>query len=161
MIRLWKKWEKSQIHVESDLGCPTPSRRHPAHVPVETILQVVSSRPGINRRTHLRGNPRVTAIFPRHGAARDAPIVAGVAMVRRSVLKTLVTSTRDPREVRTKVNGRIRESQVGGIEDPEAVARPVRKGGRVAREVKVKATGKIKGDQVVGIVDLGAAVHPV
>ena len=161
MIRLWKKWEKSQIHVESDLGCPTPSRRHPAHVPVETILQVVSSRPGINRRTHPRGNPRVTTIFPRHGATRDAPIVAGVAMVRRSVLKTLATAIRDPREVRTKVNGRSKESQVGGIRDPEAAARPVHKGGRAAREGRVKAMWRIKGNQGVGIVDPGAAVRPV
>ena len=46
-------------------------------------------------------------------------------MARKNVLKTLVTATRDPREVRTKVNGRIRESQVGDIEDPEAAARPV------------------------------------
>ena len=82
-------------------------------------------------------------------------------MARRSVLKTLATATRDPREVRAKVNGRSRESQVGGIEDPEAAARPVRKGGRVAREGKVKATGRIKGDQVVGIVDLGATARPV
>ena len=103
----------------------------------------------------------MTVIFPRHEVTRDAPIVSGVAMARRSVLKTLVTATRDPREVRTKVNGRIRESQVVGIEDPEAAALPIRKGGRVAREGKVKATGRIKGDQVVGIVDLGAAVHPV
>ena len=161
MIRLWKKWEKSQIHAESDLGCPTPSRRHPAHVPVETILQVVSSRPGLNRRTHPRGNPRVTAIFPRHEATRDAPIVSGVAIARRSVLKALATATRDPREVRTKVNGRIRESQVGGIKDLEATACPVRKGGRVAREGKVKAMGRIKGKQGVGIVDPGAAVRPV
>ena len=84
-----------------------------------------------------------------------------MALARKSVLKTLVTATRDPREVRTKVNGRIRESQVGGIEDPEAAALPIRKGGRVAREGKVKATVRIKGDQVVGIVDPEAAVRPV
>ena len=47
-------------------------------------------------------------IFPRH-ETRDAPIVSGVAMARRSVLKTLATTTRDPREVRTKVIGRIRK----------------------------------------------------
>ena len=88
-------------------------------------------------------------------------IVSGVAIACRSVLKTLATAIRDPREVRTKVNGRSRENPVGGIEDPEAAARPVRKGGRVTREGKVKATGRIKGDQVVGIVDPGAAVHPV
>ena len=108
MIRPWKKWEKSQIRAESDLGCPIPSRRQPAHVPVKTILQVVSSRPGINRRTYPRGNPRVTVIFPRHGATRDAPIVSGVAMVLRNAPKTLATAIRDPREVRTKVNGRSR-----------------------------------------------------
>ena len=62
-------------------------------------------------------------IFPRH-ATRDAPIVPGVAMARRSVLETLATTTRDPREVRVKAKGRSRESQVGGIEDPEAAARP-------------------------------------
>ena len=103
----------------------------------------------------------VTVIFPRHEVTRDAPIVSGVAMARKSVLKTLVTATRDPREVRTKVNGRIRERQVGGIEDPEAAALPIRKGGRVTREGKVKAMGRIKGNQKVGIVDPGAAVRPV
>ena len=82
-------------------------------------------------------------------------------MVLRSAPTPLATAIRDPREVRTKVNGRIRESQVGGIKDPEAVAHPVRKGGKVAREVKVKATGRIKGDQGAGIVDPGAAVRPV
>ena len=67
----------------------------------------------------------MTAIFPRHEATRDAPIVSRVAMVLRNAPKTLATAIRDPREVRTKVNGRIRESQVGGIEDPEVAARPV------------------------------------
>ena len=64
-------------------------------------------------------------------------------------------TTRDPREVQVKVNGRIRGSQVGGIEDPGAAACPLCKVVRVTREVKIKATGRIKGDQVVGIVDPG------
>ena len=72
----------------------------------------------------------MTVIFPRHEAACDAPIVSGVAMVLRSVLKPLVTATRDPREVKVKVNGRIRGSQVGGIEDPGAAACPLCKVGR-------------------------------
>lgn len=78
-------------------------------------------------------------------------------MAHKSVLETLTTATRG-REVRARVNGRIREAQVGGIEDPEAAAGPMHKGGRVAREGKVKTTGKIKGNQAVGIVDLVAAV---
>ena len=82
-------------------------------------------------------------------------------MVLRSAPTPPATAARDPREVRTRVNGRIRESQVGGIEDPEAAALPIRKGGRVAREGKIKAMGRIKGNQGVGIVDLGAAVRPV
>ena len=67
----------------------------------------------------------MTVILPRHEVTRDAPIASGVAIARRSALKTLATATRDTREVRTKVNGRNRESQVGGIVDPEAAARPV------------------------------------
>ena len=63
-------------------------------------------------------------IFTRDEMTRDAPIVSGVAMARKSVLKTLVTATRDPREVRT-ANGRIKESQADGIEDPEVAARPI------------------------------------
>ena len=82
-------------------------------------------------------------------------------MVRRSAVKTFATAIRDPREVRAKVNGRSKESQVGGIKDLEAAARPVRQGGRVAREGKVKAMGRSKGNQGVGIVDPGAAVRPV
>ena len=65
-------------------------------------------------------------------------------MARRSVFKTFATATRDPREVRTKVNGRIR--QVGGIKGLEAAARPVRQGGRVAREGRIKVMGRIKGN---------------
>ena len=80
---------------------------------------------------------------------------------RRSVFKTLATATRDPREVRAKVHGRIRERQVGGIKGLEAAARPVRQGGKVAREGKIKVMGRIKGNQGVGIVDPGAAVRPV
>ena len=76
-------------------------------------------------------------------------------------LKTLATTTKDTREVKVKVKGRIRGSQVVGIEDPGAAACPLCKVGRLTREVKTKVTGRIKGDEVVGIVDLGAAARPV
>ena len=46
-------------------------------------------------------------------------------MVHKIALKTLTTATRDPREVRTKANGRVKESQADGIEDPEVAARPI------------------------------------
>ena len=81
--------------------------------------------------------------------------------MHKIALKTLTIATKDTREVKVKVNGRIRESQVAGIEDLGAAACPLGKVGRVTREAKTTFTGRVKGDQVVGIVDPGAAARPI
>ena len=87
------------------------------------------------------------------------PVAIEVPTLHEIVLKTL--TTRGQREIKVKAKGRIRGSQVGGIEDPGAPAGLLCKVGRATREVKIKDTGRIKGDQVVGIVDLGAVTRPV
>ena len=51
------------------------------------------------------------------------------------------------REVRVKTDGKAREGQAGGIEDPEAAAPPAQKVGkvtRVPREKKVKWVPMVK-----------------
>ena len=65
----------------------------------------------------------MTVVCPRHEPSCDVPIVLEVPTVYGIVLKTL--KTRDPREVKVRDKWRIKEKQVGGIEDPGAAARPV------------------------------------
>ena len=65
-------------------------------------------------------------------------------MVRRNVLKTLkigcikAAARATTREVRVKTERKVREDQVGGIEDPEAAVLPAQKGGKVTKVPKGK-----------------------
>ena len=79
-----------------------------------------------------------------HDLIRDVPCVLVGPTVRRNVLKILEIGCIKPaakamiREVRVKTDGKIREGQAGGIEDPEAAAPPVQKVGRVTRAPREK-----------------------
>ena len=143
-----KKWENCQIRAESDSGCLNPSRCHPVYPQVGTIPQVVKSRHAHNQRinlgTHPRGNPRTARVITRHDLSLVAPFVLVALMVHRSALKTLGTGdiaarTRVMvRKVKAKIDGKAKEGQVGGIEDPGAAARPVRKGGKATKDPREK-----------------------
>ena len=62
-------------------------------------------------------------VRPRHESSCGVPVAIEVPTLHEIALKTL--TTRDPREVKVKVNGRIKGEQVFGIVDPGAAARPV------------------------------------
>ena len=88
-----------------------------------------------------------------HDLLRGVPCVLVGSTVRRSVLKILGIGCIKPaakamtREVRVKTDGKVREDQVGGIEDPEAAAPPAQRVGRVTRvprEKKVKWAPMVK-----------------
>ena len=73
--------------------------------------------------------------------------------VRRSALKILgighikLVTKAMAREVRVKTDGKAREDQAGGIEDPEAAAPPAQRVGKVTkvpREKKVKRFPRVK-----------------
>ena len=74
-------------------------------------------------------------------------------MVLRNVLKTLkigcirAAAKAMTREVRVKTEGKVREDQAGGIEDPEAAVPPTQRVGRVTkvpREKKVMWAPMVK-----------------
>ena len=77
-----------------------------------------------------------------HDLLRGAQFVLVGSTVHRSVLKILgigciklVTKVmvREAREVKVKTDGKVREDQAGGIEDPGAAAPPAQGVGRVTR----------------------------
>ena len=87
---------------------------------------------------------------------RGAGFVLVGFMAHRSVLKILGTGciklaikvmVREVRKVRVNTDGRAREGQVGGIEDPGVAAPPAQKVGRVTRaprEKRVKRCPMVK-----------------
>ena len=88
-----------------------------------------------------------------HDLLRGAQFVPDGFMVLRNVLKTLeigcikASAKAMTREVRVQTDGKGREDQAGGIEDPEAAAPPAQRVGKVTkvpREKKVKRFPKLK-----------------
>ena len=88
-----------------------------------------------------------------HDLLRGAHFVLDGFMVLRNVLKTLkigcikAASRATTREVWVKTEGKVREDQADGIEDPEAAVLPAQKGGKVTkgpREKKVKGFRRLK-----------------
>ena len=88
-----------------------------------------------------------------HDLPRGAQFVLDGSMVLRNVRKTLEIGCIKPaakamtREVRAKTDGKAREGQAGGIEDPEVAAPPAQRVGRVTnvpREKKVKGFPRVK-----------------
>ena len=91
-----------------------------------------------------------------HDLVRGVHFVLVGSTVHRSALKTLGTGwielatrvmVREAREVKVKTDGKAKEGQVGGIEDPGVVAPPAQRGGRVtraSREEKVKWCPTVK-----------------
>ena len=82
-----------------------------------------------------------------HDLLRGAHFVLVGSTVHRSALKILGIGciklatkgmVREVREVRSKTNGKAREDQAGGIEDPEAAAPPAQRVGRVTRAPREK-----------------------
>ena len=79
-----------------------------------------------------------------HDLLRGAQFVLDGFMVLRNVLKTLEIGCIKPaakamtREVRVKTDGKVRDDQAGGIEDPEAAAPPAQRVGRVTRAQREK-----------------------
>ena len=79
----------------------------------------------------------VTMCITQHDLLRGAHFVLVGSTVCRSVLKILGIGCIKPagkamtREVRVKTEGKVREDQAGGIEDPEAAVPPAQKGGKV------------------------------
>ena len=91
-----------------------------------------------------------------HDLLRGAGFVLVGSTVHRSALKILGTGcikletrvmVREVREVRVKTDGRAKEGQAGGIEDPGVVAAPAQGVGMVTkapREDKVKRCPMVK-----------------
>ena len=79
-----------------------------------------------------------------HDLLRAAQFVLVGSTVHRSALKILgigyikLATKAMAREVRVKTDGKARGDQVGGIEDPEAVAPPAQGVGRVTRAPREK-----------------------
>ena len=82
-----------------------------------------------------------------HDLLLGAQFVLVDSTVRRSALKILEIGciklttkgmVREVREVRVKTDGRAREDQAGGIEDPGAAAPPAQRVGRVTRAPREK-----------------------
>ena len=85
-------------------------------------------------------------VCPRHESSCGVPIVLEVPTLHGIALKTL--TTKDPREVKVKVKGRAKGSQVGGIEDPggRSTSRPQwGKGDKGAKGEKGQVTSYGKG----------------
>ena len=82
-----------------------------------------------------------------HDLVRGAGFVLVGSTVHRSALKILGIGgiklapkvlVREVREVRVKIDGKAREGQAGGIEDPGAAAPPAQGVGRVTRALREK-----------------------
>ena len=92
-----------------------------------------------------------------HDLLRGAPFVLVGSTVHRSALKTLGIGNIKPttkamaREVRVETDGKAREDQAGGIEDPEAAAPPAQ---RVVKVTRVRRERRIKWCPMVKARDL-------
>ena len=79
-----------------------------------------------------------------HDPLRRVPFVLVGSTVRRSALKILgigyikLATKAMARDVKVQTDGKAREDQAGGIEDPEAVAPPAQRVGRVTRAPREK-----------------------
>ena len=86
----------------------------------------------------------MTMGITQHDPLRGVPFVLVGSTVRRSALKILgigcikLATKAMAREVRVKTDGKAREDQVGGTEDPGASVPPTQKGGRVTRDPREK-----------------------
>ena len=86
----------------------------------------------------------MTVGITQHDLLRGAHFVLVGSTVHRSALKILgigcikLSKKGMGREVRAKTNGKAREDQAGGIEDPEAAAPPAQRVGRVTRAPREK-----------------------
>ena len=94
-----------------------------------------------------KGSPKGTRGITQQDRVRGAHFVLGGSTLHRSVLKILGTGYiklvtkgmgREVREVRVRIDGKAREDQAAGIEDPEAAAPPAQRVGRVTRAPREK-----------------------
>ena len=148
---LWKNGVNCRIRAGCDLGCLGLCQYHPTYAQVANITQVVRFRhvhgQRINLSIHRRESPKGTMGITHHGLLRGAHFVLVGSTVHMSALKTLgigciKLATRvmvgEVREVGAKTDGKAREDQAGGIEDPGAAASPAQRVGRVTRAPREK-----------------------
>ena len=92
-------------------------------------------------------------IITQRDLLRGAPFVLVGSTVHRSALKILgigyikLATKAIVREVRVKIDGKAREDQAGGIEDPGAAAPPAQRVGRVTRVPREKRVKRFPGVQ--------------